>query len=421
VLKTILIVLLLILAVGLLAIAIFASEGYFDSSIDSIAALFTQEPELPDDLIQFYENYPTNQQTSVPPLTLEEDLQQKEAIQNSIDASQPQITAKYNVFLSAVFNSLSKPEGYDPQVAEFISSTDFSRMEAFTRHLVLDYSPRNPGESQVFVDLQICNPGGAEYEENNLLRALEDTRQKFHEMGYQTYIESIPATTNPDSGQVTEDGSVEQGSEMYNLVVIKPPKAPTTFPSVIEIGASLDTGLKTPGASKNAAGVAGLLEMAATLNEYPNHHPWRFIVFVENSDEFAGSRYHVSQIGEQPFKSGLILDGIGWSETEPQPMNCIAANHGIPASVDLANAFNTIRERYEIDIGWRLCNTPTPFSSETSYWEAQLPAVLSVGGIPYKNPTVDKCSDNMANLNMQNAFLTIQENIGVLLLLDQEP
>ena len=87
----------------------------------------------------------------------------------------------------------------------------------------------------------------------------------------------------------------------------------------------------------------------------------------------------------------------------------------------MADLFDTIRQRYTIPIGWRRCTYTSRYSDQGRYWEAGLPAVLSVGGLPYKDPTLHKCSDNLGNLDMENAFLTVQENVGVLLTLDREP
>ncbi len=416
--RILLIIFLFVLALGLLAVAVFISAGYFNDNINAVTALLTTEPPLDQDLIEYIQNSEKIRRVIVTPGTQSDYQAQNDAIKKSLDAVFQTFDEKsFSTYVSLALYNYPESEGYDQSIAVRIEAADYGRMEEFTRNLVLNYSPRNPDQSQVFVDLQICNPGGTEFEKNNLLRALEDTQQKFLEMGYQTYIEEIPNATDSGEEQI---GSLTIPGH-YNLIVTKPAQGDQTYPTVIEIGANLDTGLTTPGAGNNAAGVAGLLEMAAVLKDYPNRHPWRFVIFVERGEDKIGSRLHVEQIPAETLKAALILDGIGWSEAEPGLMNCIAANDGLPFTTEIADSFNTIREIYKIGIGWRLCSSETPFSSEGSYWERQLPAVLSVGGLPYKNPTMDKCSDNMANLNLLNAYLTVQQNIGVLLMLDQAP
>ena len=311
------------------------------------------------------------------------------------------------VQLPSISKNGPHPSGYDEAIAVRIAATNYTHYQSLIQNLVENFSPRHHDVYQIIVDQQTCELGGTSFEKHNLLRALEDAEAKFVEYGYQIIHEPVP-----DS-----NGS-------YNLIAYKPASAVTAapvYPSVLEVGAHIDTRKTTPGASDNAAGAAGVIEMAGLLKDYPNHHPWRFILFVEEEKGTAGSKVHTQQIKGQPLKIALVMDGIGWSMTEPEPMNCIYDNHAIPYSVEVAQLFDTIRQRYQIGIGWQRCTYSSRFSDQGRYWDEGLPAVLSVGGLPYKDKTLHKCKDNMANLDLNNAFLTVQENVGVFLTLDQQP
>jgi hypothetical protein len=298
----------------------------------------------------------------------------------------------------------------DPMTAGIIEKVNPERIYQRTENLVAKYSPRHPEFSQVYANAE-CALGVEIYPQNNLLRALGDVKSQFEDFGYSVITEPVP----------------EKYGGGYNIVARNPAVGFSHKQSTIDIGAHLDawkswdTGISTPGASDNAVAVAGLLEMASLLVDYPNQHPWQFVVFVSEERGRHGSEIHAEAMAEQPFKAGLILDGIGWSETSPNPMNCTWAFEDLPGSLEVAAIFNQVRQQYQISINWRLCSDKLQTSDHVSYYEKGLPAVLSVGGLPYGGEYYHKCQDNLQNLDLNNAVLTIQENVGVLLTLDREP
>jgi hypothetical protein len=307
------------------------------------------------------------------------------------------------IFMPAIFMIYPRPEGYDHNIAIQVRNTSYEWLMDYTYDLVTFYGPRHHDYYRRFVDSQ-CNFGGQTYNKHNQLRALNYVESILREFGYTITHEPVP-----------------DSNSSYNLIATKPASAEPVYNRVIEIGAHIDTVPAAPGASDNAAGVAGVMEMARLLRNYPNHHPWRFIAFVEEETGILGSYYHVQNIRNQPFKAALVMDTIGWSENEPDYMNCIYADPDIPYTVEIANLFDTVRKAYGIEIGWRRCSTSSMYSDQGRYWQYGLPAVLSVGGLPYTNPTYHKCSDNYDRLNKMNAYLTVKENVGVLLTLDKEP
>lgn len=317
--------------------------------------------------------------------------------------SESQEIAEYTIFMPATFMIYPRPEGYDHNIAIKVHDTSYEWLMDYTNDLVTFYGPRHRDYFRRFVDNQ-CNFGSQTYSKNNQLRALIYVESVLQDFGYTITHESVPDSNGG-----------------YNLIITKPASAEPVYNRVLEVGAHIDTVAGAPGANDNAAGVAGVMEMARLLKNYPNHHPWRFIAFVEEETGILGSYYHVQNIRNQPFKAALVMDTIGWSEIDPDYMNCIYAEPDIPYTVEIAKLFDTVRKAYGIDIGWRRCSYSSMYSDQGRYWQYGLPAVLSVGGLPHTNPTLHKCTDNYARLNKMNAYLTVKENVGVLLTLDKEP
>jgi hypothetical protein len=402
--RVFILVILGLIALVLLTGVILLDEGIITSYLAPFLKTTNKEAEETN-IDAFLNRFTTDDLAKILPYNSVDQQEFQRAMQaSSVAILSPVIQELEYTHVPIAFNSYPRPAGYRTEIAQRVKAADPLRYEDTVRNLVQNYSPRSPDQYQVFVDLQICNPGGTRFEKSNLQRVLEYARVTLETLGYRVYIEQIKPSIAD-----------------YNIIAEKPASAGSTFEQVIEIGAHIDSATTTPGASRNATGLAGILEMAYVLRNYPNQHPWQFVIFVEFGAEKLGSQSHLQNIAGQPIKTALILDGIGWSEIETGFMNCISANQEIPYTLDLANIFDAVREPYEIDINWRQCNIEGGFSSETRYWDAGIPAVLSVGGLPYNNPTLDKCSDNMASVNLDNAFRIVKQNIAVLLTLDSEP
>ena len=151
---------------------------------------------------------------------------------------------------------------YDPTIQTYIQQVQPERLLALTDNLVTNFSPRHHLYKQIFTTSS-CELGGPTNSQNNLLRSLADTQDRFIQMGFQVTLETVP----------------DQYGGGYNIVAHKPTLQPEPFATILEVGAHIDAWrnatqwISTPGVSDNAVSIAGLLEMAALLVDYPNRHP----------------------------------------------------------------------------------------------------------------------------------------------------
>jgi Zn-dependent M28 family amino/carboxypeptidase len=270
--------------------------------------------------------------------------------------------------------------------------------------LVTQFGPEHPNYYKPFIG-DNHTLASTSYPKNNLIRGLKYAYAEFNNLGYTLNKEWIP---------VYLDGSAYT---VYNIVA---EKTGNVHPEkIIEIGAHIDNHTGTPGASDNAGSVGAILEMARLLKDYSNRYTIRFVIYVGEEYGLIGSRYHVKLLRDQnsQVKASLVMDGTGWSEIAPLKMNCIWDN-GDPATRKISQLFDQARKQYHIDISWRLCSPTDQVSDNVAYWEQGFPSVLSIGGLPYADPNYHKRSDSMSSVDLQNVYLTAQENLAVLLRLD---
>jgi hypothetical protein len=290
----------------------------------------------------------------------------------------------------------------DP-IPGYLSQVDLVRLTSVAADLVNLYGPRHADYNRHYID-DVCTLSSTVYPQSNMEMASDYVKSLFEAMGYTVTMEEVGLGGGTWTG--------------HNVVATKiGSDYPNTF---IEVGAHLDSQPTTPGAGDNASGSTAVIELAHVLKDYPSRYSIRFILFVghEHGGYNEGSMYHLDQVmarGEG-IKAGLVMDGIGWSEIEPDNMNVVWFNDA--ESERIADLFNTVRTEYNIDIGWR--KTTSSYSDNQSYWDHGFTAVLSIGGTPYGAPGYHGCGDTMDVLDMQNIYKTTQQNLAVLMKLDEE-
>lgn len=292
-------------------------------------------------------------------------------------------------------------------IADRVREVNFDLLMYQAQVVTEQFGPRLKDFTAPYVD-DHCTFGAPSPDgKDNLTRSLEYTLAYFQSLGYAAAIEAVPRSEEYKGGG-------------YNVYAVR---YGSLYPNrYIEVGAHIDNHPGTPGASDNSSGVAAVFEIARVLRDYTPNYTIRYVIFVGEEINRAGSLTHAKNMRKQDIhlKAALILDSIGWSEIAPQNMNCIF-DDGTPEGVRIALLFDQARQDYNIDIGWRRCGWVGGQTSDNqSYWDYNYTSVLSVGGLPYMAPTYHRCTDVMNNLDRQNVFKTTQENVAVLMMLDSE-
>lgn len=130
----------------------------------------------------------------------------------------------------------------------------------------------------------------------NLERAAKFIENEFQSLGF----------------DVIEQPYRVHSEETKNLIVEKP-GFNNSNPQLI-LGAHYDTVPGTPGADDNASGIAGLLELARLLKDYPNRRPMQFVAFTLEEPPY----FFTSQMGSREFAKSLKRAG-----TEVEAMICL--------------------------------------------------------------------------------------------------
>ena len=312
-------------------------------------------------------------------------------------------------FVAAPFGAGVAGAQADP-IPGYLGQVSFSNLQNVATDLVTLYGPRRADYFRPYVNDTCTLSTAAPYPKSNVEMASDYAKAKYESFGYTVTMETVALGGGTWTG--------------HNVIATK---IGTQYPDVfIEIGGHLDTQPLTPGAGDNASGSTAIIELARVLAGYSSRYSIRFINFVghEHGGFNEGSMYHLSQVfarGET-IKAGLIMDGIGWSETDPVDRNVVWNNGG--ESLRIANLFDTVRAQYGINIDWRTATGN--YSDNQSYWNNGLTAVLSIGGWPYQAPGYHGtsgdggCHDTLDKLNYNNIYKTAQQNLAVLMTLDTD-
>ena len=300
-------------------------------------------------------------------------------------------------FVAAPFGAGVAGAQADP-IPGYLGQVSFSNLQNVATDLVTLYGPRRADYFRPYVNDTCTLSTAAPYPKSNVEMASDYAKAKYESFGYTVTMETVALGGGTWTG--------------HNVIATK---IGTQYPDVfIEIGGHLDTQPLTPGAGDNASGSTAIIELARVLAGYSSRYSIRFINFVghEHGGFNEGSMYHLSQVfarGET-IKAGLIMDGIGWSETDPVDRNVVWNNGG--ESLRIANLFDTVRAQYGINIDWRTATGN--YSDNQSYWNNGLTAVLSIGGWPYQAPGYHGtsgdggCHDTLDKLNYNNIYKTAQ-------------
>lgn len=280
---------------------------------------------------------------------------------------------------------MSKPQQY--------LSLDVSDIASRARKIVTSLSERFPSRNGM-------NPLA-------LQRAAEFVEQEFLTLGYAVESQQYDS----------------HGVPVRNIAVIKRGQNPSK-PRIV-LGAHYDSVLGTPGADDNASGVAGLLELARLLQDYPNQRTVHFVAFTHEEPPYfysshMGSRQYAKELKRQGVNVQLMvaLEMIGYAgETMAQqyPFMFLRQLGGYPkyghfialvANLRTMKMLGTVKRamREACSIGVESLSAPgflPPLflSDHSSFWRYGFPAIMVTDTAFLRNPHYHMPSDTAETLN----------------------
>jgi len=199
-----------------------------------------------------------------------------------------------------------------------------------------------------------------------------------------------------------------------------------------------DISTHTPGADDNASGVAGLIELARLLQQYPPPKPVELVFFtLEEPPHFRtdtmGSAWHARSLrqNQTPVNLMICLEMIGFfndaenSQTYPLPgMGLFYPTQGnFIAVVGRVSDWSATRKVKAIlsgatDLPVRSMNAPPliqgiDFSDHQSYWKEGFSAIMITDSAFYRNPHYHESGDTYEKLDYSRMAKVVQAVFAV--------
>lgn len=222
-------------------------------------------------------------------------------------------------------------------------------------------------------------------------------------------------------GANTDVQSYEVDGLVYRNLIAR--FGPTTGPLLV-IGAHYDSCGDTPGADDNASGVAGLIELARTLQSIPPNQPVELVAYTLEEPpyfrtEFMGSFQHAQSLSRQgrAVRLMLSLEMIGYFRDTPRsqryPIAALKALYpdegNFIALVGAYRDFGAMRRvkglfKGASDLPATSINAPplvqgVDFSDHASYWRFRMPAIMVTDTAFLRNPHYHGPGDTAATLD----------------------
>jgi Zn-dependent M28 family amino/carboxypeptidase len=260
----------------------------------------------------------------------------------------------------------------------------------------------------------------------NLSRAADFIEQEFTSLGMK--VESQAYGT--------------YSSRVRNLIVEK--RGQNDSKPQILIGAHYDTVVNTPGADDNASGVAGLLELARLLRDYPNERTIQFVAFTLEEPPYfytpkMGSRVYAKRLKLDRIRLQLMisLEMIGYggkdlNQSYPFPLMRTLGHY--PRKGDFIGIVGNLRTRRMVGVVKRAmqqaCSIgveslsapgflpPLYLSDHSSFWKCGYPALMITDTAFQRNPNYHQPGDTEDTLNYEFLAETVKGVYSAVVALD---
>jgi Zn-dependent M28 family amino/carboxypeptidase len=260
----------------------------------------------------------------------------------------------------------------------------------------------------------------------NLSRAADFIEQEFSSLGMK--VESQAYGT--------------YSSRVRNLIAEK--RGHDDSKPVILIGAHYDTVVNTPGADDNASGVAGLLELARLLRDYPNDRTIQFVAFTLEEPPYfytpkMGSRVYAKRLKLDRLRLQLMisLEMIGYGgkdlkQSYPFPLMRTLGHY--PRKGDFIGIVGNLRTRGMVGVVkramQRACSIgveslsapgflpPLYLSDHSSFWKCGYRALMITDTAFQRNPNYHQPGDTEDTLNYEFLAETVKGVYSAIVALD---
>lgn len=181
--------------------------------------------------------------------------------------------------------------------------------------------------------------------------------------------------------------------------------------------------IDSPGASDNAVGTAGVLELARVLADYPSerslwflfcneeHTPWTSVTAADNCRQRGDNLIAI-----------FNTDGIGRKSDEDKEAGKMAnvTLYTTPEGKVLADLMAEVNQVYDLGLIQTEYKLDRPSNDDGSFIKAGFPhAVCNIGSYPYADPCYHLECDTADRVDIRNAQLSSQAILAAVLHLDQ--
>ncbi len=178
--------------------------------------------------------------------------------------------------------------------------------------------------------------------------------------------------------------------------------------------------IASPGASDNAVGTGGLLELASVLRKYKPKHTIRFIFCNEEHTPWT------SITAAQEIKSSglevlalINLDGIGVKPPSKKGLLTNVTRYTTAEGERLADRMAMLNTRHSLGLQQTKYHSNAPGDDDGSFIKAGFPwSVLNIGSMPYGDPHYHQEGDTAEKVDYENARVTVQLTLAAVLYLD---
>lgn len=181
--------------------------------------------------------------------------------------------------------------------------------------------------------------------------------------------------------------------------------------------------IDSPGASDNAIGTAGVLEMARVLAQYAPERTIRFLFCNEEHIPWTSvtAAQNAKKRGDR-IVAVFNLDGIGVKTVEDaklgKKVNVIG--YTVPEGERLARLMMAVNTRYAIGLEQRIVKRTAPGDDDGSFVKAGYGAtIVNIGSWPYGDPNYHAEGDIPERCDVENAALTARATLAAILTIDR--